>query len=368
MAQLMPNFSVLYFIFTLANCGTPLTLNFVGEFLCLYAIYVKSVILGALSSSSIVFSAGYSLWPFNRIALGGSFSLFLEGISDLNKRELNILLVLALFTVILGVYPSFILDGLDYNVSSLIYSVDLSDNISMLGLIPGFVISTWNKSTKFNFNPSYQGDRAFSSTSSRKLDPVSGVVGCYYTIHSLPTLGVIWVLIGLPIVTASGLLIASMHDAFFVRNIAEGPIPIMEFHYHLSLHLRHFWSLDRALDFSFSIAENMMIIAQSYFNRQTSLSSLIQGYNQLYNVVESLDQLIYNLDTILRSVEELINNNPQHDAPEDILRQLRFAQSVLREYQRVFRFLISGFRQAELGLLLRGIIDDTSARFLTEVN
>jgi len=241
MAQLMPNFAVIYFILNLANCGTPLTLNFVGEFLCLYAIFVKSIFLGALSCFSIVFSAGYSMLPFNKIAWGGSFSLYLEkGSSDLVKRELNMLLVLALFTVILGVFPSFISDGLDYNVSSLIYSVDLSDNISMLGLIPGFVISTSNKSTKFNLNPSYGGDRAFSSTSSRKLDPVSGVVGCYYTIHSLPTLGVIWVLIGLPIVTASTLLIASMHDAFFVQNIAEGPIPLIDLHLHLSLHLHHF--------------------------------------------------------------------------------------------------------------------------------
>nr|ATI20572.1 NADH dehydrogenase subunit 4 [Ophiognomonia clavigignenti-juglandacearum] len=368
MAQLMPIFAVLFFIFSLANCGTPLTLNFVGEFLCLYATFERSPFLGSFAASSIVFSAAYTILLFNRIFLGGSFTLFLDGILDLTKRELNILLVLALFTVILGVYPSFILDGLHYNVSSLIYSVDLSDNIYMLGLIPCFVISTSNKSTKFNLNPSYRGDRPFSSTSSRKLDPVSGVVGCYFTTHSLPTLGVIWVLIGLPIVTASTLLIASMHNAFYVQNIAEGPIPLIDFHFHLSQHLLHFWSLDRPLDFSFNIIENMIIISQGFYNRGIDLSFLIQGYNQLYNVLVSLDQLLYNMDTVLRNVEELINNNPQHNVPEEFLRQLRSAQSVLREYQRVFRFLISGFREAEVGLLLRGIIEDTSAPFLTEGN
>jgi len=112
----------------------------------------------------------------------------------------------------------------------------------------------------------------------------------------------------------------------------------------------------------------MMIIAEAYYNRGIDTSLLIQGYNQLYHVINSLDQLLYNMETILRNVEELINNNPQHNVPEEFLRQLRYAQRVLREYLRVFRFLISGFRQAEVGLLLRNIIEDTSARFLTEEN
>ena len=38
------------------------------------------------------------------------------------KREFFLLFILVLFTIILGIYPSIILDGLHYNVSSLIYS------------------------------------------------------------------------------------------------------------------------------------------------------------------------------------------------------------------------------------------------------
>ena len=50
------------------------------------------------------------------------FSKFFEAnISDVNKREFFILFTLVLFTVILGIYPAPILDGLHYSVSSLIY-------------------------------------------------------------------------------------------------------------------------------------------------------------------------------------------------------------------------------------------------------
>src|SRR6201986_2143703 len=123
MAQIMPLFSILFFILCLGNCGAPLTLNFVGEFMSLYGVFERLPLLGIFASSSIVFSAAYTIYMFNRIAFGGSFSKFFEvNISDLNKREFFIIFTLVIFTVILGIYPSLILDGLHYSVSSLIYS------------------------------------------------------------------------------------------------------------------------------------------------------------------------------------------------------------------------------------------------------
>ena len=122
-AQIMPLFSILFFILSLGNCGVPLTLNFVGEFMSLYGVFERLPLLGVFASSSIVFSAAYTIYMFNRITFGGSFSKFFEAnISDINKREFFILLTLVAFTVILGIYPAPILDGLHYSVSSLIYN------------------------------------------------------------------------------------------------------------------------------------------------------------------------------------------------------------------------------------------------------
>ena len=122
-AQIMPLFSILFFILSLGNCGVPLTLNFVGEFMSLYGVFERLPLLGVFASSSIVFSAAYTIYMFNRIAFGGSFSKFFEAnISDVNKREFFILLTLVIFTVVLGVYPAPILDGLHYSISSLIYN------------------------------------------------------------------------------------------------------------------------------------------------------------------------------------------------------------------------------------------------------
>ena len=132
LAQLMPLGSVFFFILTLANCGAPLTLNFVGEFLSLYGSFERLPLMGALAASSMVLSAAYSIFMYNRIAFGGAFSLyFKENFIDLSKREFVILGVLTLFTVLFGVYPAIILDGLHY-VSSLIYASSEAFNLNGL--------------------------------------------------------------------------------------------------------------------------------------------------------------------------------------------------------------------------------------------
>lgn len=126
MTQLMPLFSILFFILCLGNAGTPLSLNFIGEFMSLYGTFERSPILGALASSSIVFSAAYTIYMFNRIAFAGSFSRFFKfNLPDLTQREFIMLFTLVMFTVVLGIYPAPVLDGLHYSVSTLLYNSSL---------------------------------------------------------------------------------------------------------------------------------------------------------------------------------------------------------------------------------------------------
>ncbi len=144
-AQIMPLFSILFFVLCLGNCGAPLTLNFVGEFLSLYGAFERLPLLGVLASSSIVFSAAYTIYMYNRIAFSGSYSKFFNvNIPDLNKREFYILLTLVLFTLALGIYPAVVLDGLHYSVTTLLYSFfennsTLTNVDNLLAFIPFFI-------------------------------------------------------------------------------------------------------------------------------------------------------------------------------------------------------------------------------------
>ena len=88
----------------------------------LYGTFERLPVLGVFASLSIVFSAAYTIYMFNRISFGGSFTKFFEeNISDVTKREFFLLFTLVGFTVILGIYPSVILDGLHYSATNLIF-------------------------------------------------------------------------------------------------------------------------------------------------------------------------------------------------------------------------------------------------------
>jgi NADH-ubiquinone oxidoreductase chain 4 len=124
LVQAMPILSILFFILCLGNCGAPLTLNFVGEFMSLYGVFERLPLAGIFASLSIIFSAAFTIFMFNRIIFGGSMNKgnWGEYLMDLNMREYSILLILTIYTVLLGIYPSIITDGLNYVSTGLLYS------------------------------------------------------------------------------------------------------------------------------------------------------------------------------------------------------------------------------------------------------
>ena len=118
----MPVFTILFFIFTLANAGIPLTLNFLGEQLSLIGIWQRSPLVSILGATGIVFSACYSIWLYNRISYG-TYSPYLKPLKDITRREFILLISLLIPTVILGIYPNVLLDSLHCVVTSLLYNI-----------------------------------------------------------------------------------------------------------------------------------------------------------------------------------------------------------------------------------------------------
>ncbi len=121
LASQIPLFSLVFFIITCANMGTPLTINWVGEFIALAGVYQSSVFAGVLGSTGIVLSACYSIWLWGRLN-AGSYSPYLSSTIDLTRREWAVLLPLLVLTLVLGIVPSVVLDSIGSAVLTLIYS------------------------------------------------------------------------------------------------------------------------------------------------------------------------------------------------------------------------------------------------------
>ena len=118
----MPVFTILFFIFTLANTGVPLSLNFLGEQLSLIGIWNHSPIVAAVGATGIVLSACYSIYLYNRLSYG-LYSPHLKPVQDISRLEFNLLIALLIPTIVLGIFPNVILDSLHLSVSSLIYNI-----------------------------------------------------------------------------------------------------------------------------------------------------------------------------------------------------------------------------------------------------
>lgn len=117
----MPVFSALFFVTTAFNMAVPLSLNWIGEFMSLAGIFQRSPVIGLLGASSIILSAAYSIYLFNRISFG-AYSRYLSYTTDISRREFMLLVPLLFTAVLFGIMPNIILGDIHVAVSGLLYT------------------------------------------------------------------------------------------------------------------------------------------------------------------------------------------------------------------------------------------------------
>jgi proton-translocating NADH-quinone oxidoreductase chain M len=70
LVHVMPLYSALFLIFTMANIALPGTSSFVGEFLLLCGIYKTNVVACIAGAIGVILCGAYSLWLYNRVIFG----------------------------------------------------------------------------------------------------------------------------------------------------------------------------------------------------------------------------------------------------------------------------------------------------------
>ncbi|YP_762351.1 NADH dehydrogenase subunit 4 (mitochondrion) [Sorghum bicolor] len=116
----MPNFSTIFFFFTLANMSLPGTSSFIGEFLILVGAFQRNSLVATLAALGMILGAAYSLWLYNRVVSGNLKPDFLYKFSDLNGREVSIFLPFLVGVVRMGVHPKVFPDCMHTSVSNLV--------------------------------------------------------------------------------------------------------------------------------------------------------------------------------------------------------------------------------------------------------
>lgn len=122
-ASTMPVLSLIFFFATLANIGTPLSGNFVGEFMSYAGAFQLNPIISIIGAMGMFLSAAYSIWLFNRISFGRA-SVYMSTMPDISRREFFVVLPLIIASFILGIYPNIALETLHLPLSSLLIGVN----------------------------------------------------------------------------------------------------------------------------------------------------------------------------------------------------------------------------------------------------
>jgi NADH-quinone oxidoreductase subunit M len=108
-AQKAPRFAILFMILLLGSIAFPLTNGFAGEFLLLLGLFAYDPIFGSIAALTVILSAVYMLWMYQRIFFGES-NVGNGNITDLTVAEMITVVPLALTVVITGCFPNLILN------------------------------------------------------------------------------------------------------------------------------------------------------------------------------------------------------------------------------------------------------------------
>jgi NADH-quinone oxidoreductase subunit M len=120
----MPLYATIFMVFTMANVGLPGTSGFVGEFLTLMGAFQANTWVALFATTGVILSAGYALWLYRQVIFGPLEKENLKTITDVNARELIVLVPLVLLTIFFGVYPSPINDVTAASVANMVTGVE----------------------------------------------------------------------------------------------------------------------------------------------------------------------------------------------------------------------------------------------------
>lgn len=121
LALKMPMYAGFVTVAFFAAIGLPSMSGFISEaFVFLGAFSVEGIrIITIVSTLGILLGAGYMLWALQRVYLG-KFNEKWSALTDLTAREYAMFIPLTIIIILLGVYPSFMLNVMNTSVNTLV--------------------------------------------------------------------------------------------------------------------------------------------------------------------------------------------------------------------------------------------------------
>jgi NADH-quinone oxidoreductase subunit M len=131
LVSVMPKYSILFMLFTLAALGLPGTSGFIGEFLILMGAFKDNFLVAVIASLGVILGAAYMLWLYRRVVFGKLINKDLLEIPDLSISEKFILWSLATPVLFFGFYPEPLINTIEVSIKDLIQMYNFNLNMYM---------------------------------------------------------------------------------------------------------------------------------------------------------------------------------------------------------------------------------------------
>jgi NADH-quinone oxidoreductase subunit M len=134
-AKIVPFYAFALLFASLSSVGLPGLNGFIGEFLILLGAF-KSEVLNSwwftvFAASGVIFAAVYLLWMYQRVALGEVKNQKLRELTDMNAREIFVMMPIFIFIVWIGIYPSTFLKVSEKTTEKIIHQVINPEKVTL---------------------------------------------------------------------------------------------------------------------------------------------------------------------------------------------------------------------------------------------
>ncbi|WP_185290409.1 NuoM family protein [Chryseobacterium lactis] len=123
LAKVAPKFAVLFLIIILGSMGVPLTNGFIGEFILLKSVYDFNGTAAVIAGLTVILCAVYLLRFYGKAMFGEGNAEVLSTAKDLSGVEFSVLASLAVFVILLGIFPQPVIDMVSSSVKFIYQSM-----------------------------------------------------------------------------------------------------------------------------------------------------------------------------------------------------------------------------------------------------
>ncbi len=116
----IPIFSALFIIVVMSSVGLPGLNGFVGEFTILVGTFKVNPLWAILGTAGVILAAWYLLTAVRGLIYGPLDNPKNQTLTDLNRRELWVLIPILLLFFVIGLFPSFFFDKINPAVDALL--------------------------------------------------------------------------------------------------------------------------------------------------------------------------------------------------------------------------------------------------------